>query len=42
MSNHVHRTLKPDARDDLPKIMQWLSWYKAMCFNRMLNRTGHF
>ncbi len=22
--------------------MHWLNWYTAMCFNRMLNRTGHF
>jgi len=22
--------------------MHFLSWYTAMCFNRMLNRTGHF
>ena len=24
------------------KSMHWLNWYTAMCFNRMLNRTGHF
>jgi putative transposase len=22
--------------------LHWLNWYTAMCFNRMLNRTGHF
>ncbi|MEH2229417.1 MAG: transposase [Nostoc sp.] len=22
--------------------MHFLNWYAAMCFNRMLNRTGHF
>jgi len=22
--------------------MHWLNWYTAMCFNRMMNRTGHF
>ncbi|MUG96466.1 transposase [Scytonema sp. UIC 10036] len=22
--------------------MHWINWYTAMCFNRMLNRTGHF
>lgn len=22
--------------------MHFLNWYSAMCFNRMLNRTGHF
>ena len=27
---------------DLPKIMHWLNWYTNLCFNRMLNRTGHF
>ncbi|AKG22104.1 transposase [Calothrix sp. 336/3] len=42
MSNHVHYLLEPSQPDDLPKIMHWLNWYTAMCFNRMLNRTGHF
>ncbi len=42
MSNHVHYLLEPQQPFDLPKIMHWLNWYTAMCFNRMLNRTGHF
>jgi putative transposase len=42
MSNHVHYVLEPLLPEDLPKIMQWLNWYTAMCFNRMLKRTGHF
>jgi putative transposase len=42
MSNHVHYLLEPQDLEDLPKIMHWLNWYTAMCFNRMLNRTGHF
>jgi putative transposase len=42
MSNHVHYLLEPLAPEDLPRIMHWLNWYTAMCFNRMLNRTGHF
>jgi REP element-mobilizing transposase RayT len=42
MSNHVHYLLEPSSPEDLPKIMHWLNWYTAMCFNRMLNRTGHF
>jgi putative transposase len=42
MSNHIHYLLEPLAVNDLPKIMHWLNWYTAMCFNRMLNRTGHF
>ena len=42
MSNHVHYLLEPLQPEDLPKIMHWLNWYTAMCFNRMLNRTGHF
>jgi len=42
MSNHVHYLLEPANCEELPKIMQWLNWYTAMCFNRMLNRTGHF
>jgi putative transposase len=42
MSNHVHYLLEPQQPKDLPKIMHWLNWYTAMCFNRMLNRTGHF
>jgi len=42
MSNHVHYLLEPQEPEELPKIMHWLNWYSAMCFNRMLNRTGHF
>lgn len=42
MSNHVHYLLEPVQPQDLPKIMHWLNWYTAMCFNRMLNRSGHF
>lgn len=42
MSNHVHYLIEPAQAEDLPKIMHWLNWYTAMCFNRMLNRTGHF
>jgi putative transposase len=42
MSNHVHYLLEPNQPEDLSKIMHWLNWYTAMCFNRMLNRTGHF
>jgi putative transposase len=42
MSNHVHYLIEPQQPDDLPKIMHGLNWYTAMCFNRMLNRTGHF
>ena len=42
MSNHVHYLLEPVEPEDLPKIMHWLNWYTAMCFNRILNRTGHF
>jgi putative transposase len=42
MSNHVHYLLEPPEPDDLPKIMHWLNWYTAMCFNTVLNRTGHF
>ena len=42
MSNHIHYLLEPSIPEDLPKIMHWLNWYTAMCFNQMLNRTGHF
>ncbi|MEM9926621.1 MAG: transposase [Cyanobacteria bacterium P01_D01_bin.50] len=42
MSNHVHYLLEPKQPEDLSKIMHFLNWYTAMCFNRMLNRTGHF
>ncbi|NEQ54943.1 MAG: transposase [Leptolyngbya sp. SIO3F4] len=42
MSNHVHYLLEPLQSEDLPKIMHWLNWFTAMCFNRLLNRTGHF
>jgi putative transposase len=42
MSNHVHYLLEPLKPLDLPKIMHFINWYSAMCFNRMLNRSGHF
>ena len=42
MSNHVHYLIEPKQPEDLPKIMHFLNWYTAMCFNRMLKRTGHF
>jgi putative transposase len=42
MSNHIHYLIEPAQPDDLPKIMHWLNWYTAMCFNRMLNPTGNF
>jgi putative transposase len=42
MSNHVHYLLEFLEPQELPKIMHWLNWYTAMCFNQMLNRTGHF
>jgi putative transposase len=42
MSNHVHYLLEPQQPEELPLIMHWLNWYTAMCFNRLLNRTGHF
>ena len=42
MSNHVHYLIEPLQPEDLPKIMHYLNWYTAMCFNRMLKRTGHF
>ena len=42
MSNPVHYLIEPAQSEDLPKIMHFLNWYTAMCFNRMLKRTGHF
>lgn len=42
MSNHVHYLIEPQKAEDLPKIMHLINWYSAMCFNRMLHRTGHF
>ena len=42
MSNHIHYLIEPKKAEDIPKIMHYLNWYSAMCFNRMLNRTGHF
>jgi putative transposase len=42
MSNHVHYLIEPAVAQSMPQIMHWLNWYSAMCFNRMLNRTGHF
>ena len=42
ISNHVHDLLEPAQPADLPRLMHWLNWYSARCFNRMLRRTGHF
>jgi putative transposase len=42
MSNHVHYLLEPQRPEELPKIMHLINWKAAMCFNRLLNRTGHF
>jgi putative transposase len=42
MSNHIHYLIEPQKAEDIPKIMHYLNWFSAMCFNRMLNRTGHF
>ncbi|MFM6348781.1 MAG: transposase, partial [Dolichospermum sp.] len=42
MSNHIHYLIEPQQPEDLPKIMHWLNWYTGMCFNQMLNRSGHF
>ena len=42
MSNHVHYLLQPKDKEDLPKIMHFINWYTAMCFNRILHRKGHF
>ena len=42
MSNHIHYLIEPKQAEDIPKIMHYINWYSAMCFNRMLNRTGHF
>ncbi|MEH2335252.1 transposase [Nostoc sp.] len=42
MSNHIHYLIEPTQPNDLPKIMHFLNWYTAMCFNRMQKRTGHF
>ena len=41
-SDRVHYLIEPQQPEDLPKIMHFLNWYTAMCFNRMLKRTGHF
>lgn len=41
MSNHVHYLIAPKQPEELPKIMHFLNCYTAMCFNRMLRRTGH-
>jgi REP element-mobilizing transposase RayT len=40
MGNHVHDLLEPAQPAVLPRLMHWLNWYSALCFNRMLRRTG--
>lgn len=42
MSNHVDDLIKPDDPAQLPRIMHYINWYSAMCFNRLLKRSGHF
>ena len=42
MSNHIHYLIEPQKAEEIPKIMHYINWYSAMCFNRMLNRCGHF
>jgi len=42
MSNHVHYMMASEKPQEWPNIMHFINWYTAMCFNRMLNRTGHF
>ena len=42
MSNHIHYLIEPKEEENLSKIMHYFNWYSAMCFNRMLNRCGHF
>ncbi len=42
MSNHIHYLIEPKQAEDIPHIMHYINWYSAMCFNRMLGRTGHF
>ena len=42
MSNHAHYLIEPKEPEDLPKIMHFINWYTAMCFNRILHRKGHF
>ena len=42
MSNHVHDLPEPAQSADLPRLMHWLNWASAQCFNRLLRRTGHF
>jgi len=42
MSNPIHYLLAPKQPQDLPRIMHWLNWFTARCFNQMLGRTGHF
>ena len=38
----MHYLMEPEVPSELSKIMHLLNWYTAMCFNKMLNRTGHF
>ncbi|MEA5517009.1 transposase [Nodularia sp. UHCC 0506] len=42
MSNHVHYLIAPKQPEDLFKIMHFFNWYIAMCFSRILRRTGYF
>lgn len=41
MGNHYHLIIKPHENESISKIMQWILGTFAMCFNKMLNLTGH-
>ncbi len=42
MGNHFHFVIKPEGRDILPVIMQWILGVSAQAINKRLNRFGHF
>ena len=41
MSNHVHMMIRPDRRESLSRIMQWILSVFAVTFNRIFGYAGH-
>ena len=41
MGNHIHMIIKPLAKENLSKIMQWILSVFAVKYNKLLGITGH-
>ncbi len=41
MGNHIHLMIRPDSKDSLSRIMQWILSVFAMAYNKIHGFTGH-